>query len=561
MTASRSSSEPSAEEIGYLVTLFNHGQFAEAEAFALKVTRHYPRFGFAWKVLGAALKSQGRNEASLEPMRKAAELLPGDPQALTNLGVTLKELGRLLEAETCYQRALKINPGYAEAHSTLGNILKDLGRLDEATASYRRALEINPDYIDALGNMLATLSYAASDNSSRYFDYACQYGRIVAGNAGQRFTSWSCELQPERLRVGLVSADLNSHPVGYFLKNLLTRINRSRIELFAYSNSQDEDELTSFIKPYFSSWKSLVSLSDEAAASLIRADGIHLLLDLSGHSAKNRLPLFAWKPAPVQVSWLGYFATTGVAEMDYLLADEVGVSAPLRSQFVEKVWYLPDTRLCFSPPDSECAVSALPALKNGHITFGCFQNLAKIGDEVLSVWREILNAVPEAVLRLQCKQLDDPKVLGQLVKRMRSHGIEPARLSLFGSMPREAYLAAHSGVDLLLDTFPYPGGTTTCEALWMGVPTLTLAGDSLISRQGASILSAAGLPEWVVESRADYIARAVTIANDLPSLVNLRAALRRQVLASPLFDASRFAVNFEDALWQMWEQNMDRIAG
>jgi protein O-GlcNAc transferase len=295
-------------------------------------------------------------------------------------------------------------------------------------------------------------------------------------------------------------------------------------------------------------------LHDEASARLIHADGVHVLLDLAGHTGYNRLPVFAWKPAPVQVSWLGYFATTGMAEMDYLLADRVGVPESQQQNFTETVWYLPDTRLCFTAPAAAVAVAPLPALQSGHITFGCFQNLSKVGDEVLAAWGKIFAALPGARLRWQSKQLGDAAVAQQQRSRLREHGIDAARVSLHGSASREAYLAAHAEVDLVLDTFPYPGGTTTCEALWMGVPTVTLAGDTLLSRQGASLLAAAGLDDWVATNVKDYIAKAIAMANDTPKLMTLRKGLREQVNTSPLFDAKRFAKNFEDALWGMWQE-------
>ena len=267
--------------------------------------------------------------------------------------------------------------------------------------------------------------------------------------------------------------------------------------------------------------------------------------------------MFAWKPAPVQVSWLGYFATTGVAEIDYLLADAVGVPEAQQTQFTESIWFLPDTRLCFTAPNVDLHVAALPALKNGHITFGCFQNLAKASDGVLELWGKILAALPDSTLRMQCKQLDEPAQVEQLLQRLQKCGIAPARVSTHRTTNRESYLAAHAEVDVILDTFPYPGGTTTCEALWMGVPTLTLAGDTLLARQGASLLSAAGLEQWIANSKEEYVAKAVALASDLADLAALRAGLREQVLASPLFDAPRFARNFEDALWGMWQRYQD----
>ena len=286
---------------------------------------------------------------------------------------------------------------------------------------------------------------------------------------------------------------------------------------------------------------------------MIHDDGIHILIDLAGHTAYTRLPVFAWKPAPIQVAWLGYFATTGLTEMDYLIADHVGVPEENRTHFTEQLWYLPETRLCFSPPDTELPVTTLPAIHNEYITFGCFQNLSKVSEVVLSTWADALNAVPDSHLRWQCKQFVDAPVAERVRQRFQELGISPDRISLRGGTSRETYLSAHSEVDMILDTFPYPGGTTTCEALWMGVPTLTLAGDTLLSRQGASMLTAAGLPDWIADSRENFVTKAISLSGDVAGLADLRATLRNQVRVSPLFDAPRFAHNLENALWGMWQ--------
>jgi protein O-GlcNAc transferase len=442
----------------------------------------------------------------------------------------------------------------------MGNTLKDLGQTEEALSSYRRALAIKPDFIDAQSNLLYALNHTAY-TTEEHLEEARKYGSMVSAKAGSRFSAWQCAEHPQRLRVGMVSGDLHSHPVGYFLENLLAHIDGTRVELTAYPTDTTADTLTERIQPRFAAWKPLVGLSDEAAARMIHADGIQVLIDLSGHTAGNRLPVFAWKPAPVQVSWLGYWATTGVAAVDFFLADRTGVPEGLRGNFTETVWYLPDTRLCFSPPEFDVPVAPLPALQNGSVTCGCFQNLSKVGDEVLAEWGRIFAALPRAKLRLQCKQLGEPAQAQRMALRLQRAGIAPERVTMHGAVDREQYLAAHAGVDVILDTFPYPGGTTTCEALWMGVPTLTLAGDSLLARQGASLLTAAGLQEWIASSKEDYVSKAIDFAEDLTRLSDLRAGLRPQVAASPLFDASRFAKNFEDALWGMWEQNRNKGTG
>lgn len=583
---------PTPQEINTLVSLFKQRRFSELEPLARQLTERFPRHSFGWKVLGIFLQCQGRMDESLAPLQKAAELSPEDANSHYNLSITLQKVGKLAEAEESCNKALSIRPDYAEvyrilgsiyenqgdltkaeahwrcaveikpdfegAHSDLGVILEKQGRLAEAEASYRRALEIKPDFTEAHSNLIFAMNYATRHHSSAQFEEACHYGRVVAKMVTGRLTAWQCSLRPKRLRVGLVSGDLHNHPVGYFLESILAHIDPTRIELIAYLTRRKDDDLTTRIQPYFLDWKSLYGLSDEEAARLIVADGVHLLLDLSGHTGANRLEIFAWKPAPVQASWLGYFATTGVAEMDWLLADEVGVPSAHQIHFTEKIWYLPDTRLCFTPPKLAPEVTALPALDNQFITIGCFQNLSKIGDEVLCLWSRVLQAIPNARIRLQNRLFNDDSVRERFAARLDPCGIDSSRVTLHGPSNLGAYLAAYAEVDFILDTFPYPGGTTTCEALWMGVPTLTLAGDSLLSRQGASLLTAAGLADWVAENEDDYVAKAVLHATDLERLSSLRGKLRQQVMASPLFDAPRFAKNLETALWGMWSQWQER---
>ncbi|MFZ2540828.1 MAG: tetratricopeptide repeat protein, partial [Gallionella sp.] len=529
------------------------GQLDKAVASYRRAVALKPDYADAYYNLGNVLMDIRKLDESIASYRRAVELRPNFVDAHNNLGTSLKELGQFDNAMASYRRVLEIKPDFAEAYGNIGSILKDIGQIDGAIASYQHALTLKPEYTDAQSSLLFIMNYTSSRTTSYRLEEARRYGVLVSSKVAARFSSWQCTATPERLRVGLVSGDLRNHPVGYFLESLLAHIDPARIELVAYPTQPREDQLTARIKPFFAAWKSLSGLSDEAAARLIHADGVHVLMDLSGHSRHGRLPMFAWKPAPVQAAWLGYFATTGVSEIDYLLADPVGVPEDHREHFTETVWYLPDTRLCFSPPDTDLPVAPLPAQNSGHVTFGCFQNMAKADDEVLAAWSDILVALPGSRLRWQCKQLGDPAVVKQLIQRLQQHGIDPARVALLGSVAREAYLAAHSEVDVVLDTFPYPGGTTTCEALWMGVPTLTLAGDTLLSRQGASLLTAAGLKDWVAVSRQDYFDRALAFAGNLPKLAALRVGLREQVLASPLFDAPRFAHNLEEALWGMWQ--------
>jgi predicted O-linked N-acetylglucosamine transferase (SPINDLY family) len=369
------------------------------------------------------------------------------------------------------------------------------------------------------------------------------------------------------LRVGFVSGDLRSHTVGYFAEGLLGALAKTAsgaVEIHGYSAHWVNDAVTERIKAACRGWHSAVGLSDERLAQQIRDDRIDILIDLSGHTAHNRLPMFAWKPAPVQATWLGYLATTGVAAIDYVIADQWTLPQSQGGSFTEQIWHLPECYLCFTPPDVQAEVTPLPALAHGHVTFGSFNNLTKINDDVVALWARLLAAVPDGRLFLKAKQIDAPSVRQSVAERFGAHGIAAARLTFAGFAARTDYLAPYQGVDIALDPFPYPGITTTLESLWMGVPVLTLAGESFLARQGVGLLTNAGLPEWIARDRDDYVARAVAHAGDVQRLAALRAGLRNQVSASPLFDAERFAGHLAAALrgmWQEWcRQRRDRPA-
>ncbi|MBN1663777.1 MAG: tetratricopeptide repeat protein [Deltaproteobacteria bacterium] len=530
------------------------GRFTEAEASYRRALEIKPNYAETHHNLGNALNDTGRLTEAETSYRRALEIKPNFAEAHNNLGNALKGIGRLTEAEASYRRALEIKPDYAEAHNNLGNAFKEQGRLMEAEASYRRALKIKPDYAIAHSNLLFTLSYT-SHHLSNYLEEACRYGQMVARKVGIPFSAWPCKTRPERLKVGLVTGDLCNHPVGYFLESLLARINLTRIELIAYSTDNKVDQLTSRIKPYFADWKSLVGQSDEAAAKLIHADGVHILLDLSGHTAHNRLPVFAWKPALVQVTWLGYSATTGMKEMDYILGDPYVAPAEEENHFTEAVWRLPESYICFTPPDVTLKEAPLPAQSSNRITFGCFNNLTKMNDAVVALWSRVLQSVPNSCLFIKAKQLNDPALCDTTQRRFAACGITSDRLMLEGYSPTRAEsLAAYHRVDIALDPFPYTGTTTTVEALWMGIPVITRRGDRFLSHVGESIAHNAGLADWIAADDDDYVSKAIIHTSDLERLAALRAGLRQQVLASPLFDAMRFARHFETALWGMWER-------
>jgi protein O-GlcNAc transferase len=532
------------------------GQLNDAVASFRRALELKPDHAEAHNNLGNALLGLGQLNDAAASYRRALELSPDFSETHNNLGNTLRDIGLLNDAVSSFHRALELNPDFPEAYNNLGNTLKDIGRLESALASYRRALAIKPDYTDAHSNLLFGLNYTGDVTTSYYLEQASQYGKIVADKVTGGFSSWQCAAQSERLRVGMVSGDLCNHSVGHFLEGLLAHIDPARIELIAYSTHYREDELTSRIRPYFSAWKPLFDQNNEAAARLIHADGVHVLIDLSGHTAHNRLPVFAWKPAPVQVTWLGLPTTTGVTEIDYVLGDLQAIPREHENHFTEAVWRLPNSYVCFSAPAYPLRVAPLPALATGQVTFGSFNNLTKMTDVVVELWARILLSVPGSRLYLKTGQLKDEVIREQTRQRFAARGIAPERLLLRGMLGAiNDHLAEYNHVDIALDTFPYPGVTTSVEALWMGVPVLSLQGDRFLSRTAGSIAHNAGLPDWIAADADDYVAKAVAFASDLDRLAALRANLRQQVLASPLFDAPRFARHFEDALWGMWQRH------
>ena len=515
--------------------------------------------------LGCSLKELGLFDDAISSYNRALEINPDLAVAHNNLSVVFKNTMRLDDAYLCGLQAIRIKPDFADAYANLGGILRDMGRFEESRKALQRALEIDSDCAIAHNNLLFIHNYVADQPAALLLADAQRFGDMATRMA-RPFAAWPNPPDPDRcLRVGLVSGDLCSHPVGYFLESVLFLLISQaplRLELFAYATSFREDDTSRRLRACCRVWRSVLGLSDERLAQQIHYDGIDILIDLAGHTEHNRLPVFAWRPAPVQATWLGYFATTGVAEIDYLIADLWTLPPSEEPKFTERIWRLPETRLCFTPPNFDLGSNtALPALDNGYVTFACFNNLAKVNDAVVALWARILIAVPGSRLFFIAPQLRDTTVKENLVTRFGGYGIVSKRLVLLASVPRVDYLATYQRVDIALDPFPYPGGTTTVEALWMGIPVLSLAGERFLSRQGVGLLMNAGLPEWVAADPDDYVARAISHAGDLHALALLRAGLRQQVLATPIFDAPRFAQHFEAALRGMWRKWCDQGSG
>ncbi|MBH1971872.1 tetratricopeptide repeat protein [Moraxellaceae bacterium AER2_44_116] len=510
-----------------------------------------------YQVLAQIFVKQGQDNKAIDCLRQAIQLNPGDAIAYHNLGTQLWVQHRYSEAIPYFQKSLTLDPKQDVSLNNLASCLMKQGKHQEAETLFRQSILTSPKNDSHYNNLLMSLCFDRDNFPDIYLKEASRLDLLLQSRS-KSYKSWekASLLQPPPLRVGFVSGDFRNHPVGYFLESVITHLDKSKIELFAYDCHQIEDSLTKRIKPHFSQWCNINTMSDRLAAEKIHNDGIHILIDLAGHTSNNRLAVFAWKPAPIQASWLGYFASTGLSCMDYILADPISVPEQNRSHFTETVAYLPDTRLCFTPPSADIAqnLTPLPALERGFITFGCFQSLSKVNTKVLKLWANVLEKCPNSRLLIKSHPLKEAASKQEFIEKMTACHIPMERVILEGGSPREAYLSAYANVDIMLDTFPYPGGTTTCEALWMGVPTLTLTGNTLLEKQGASMLNCVGLEDWIAVDEEDYINKAVNTANQLDKLAQLRAQLRQQMIKSPLTDAPLFALNLSQALQAMWQK-------
>lgn len=553
---------PKAELFSNLGNIqFALGRDADAEQSYRTCLQLDPQHAKGHFNYGLLLLAARRNQDAERHLREALRLDPDSAAIRYQLALSLLEQKKYSPAVVLLKEALARRPDDCAAHDSLSFAYLSLGRVDEALEQGYAAVKLAPDDDGVLGNLLFTMNYG-NPGPGEVMTLAQAYGRLVSSRAdAARMVSWKAGEAPQKLRLGFVSGDFKNHPVAFFLLSLLSEIDQTRFDCFAYSTTSFEDDYTVRIQTAVQSWKVLSRASDLEAARQIHADGIHILVDLAGHTGHGRLPVFAFRPAPVQLSWLGYFSTTGVPEIDYVLADAVGVPADDTRQFSEAIWLLPWTRLCFVAPEMAPDVAPLPALENQAITFGCYQSLAKVNDRVLACWKPIFAALPKARLRWQCAQFADMDARKAMSARLRRHGIPESRVQLLKDESRADYLDSYRHVDMILDTFPFPGGTTTCEALWMGVPTLTLAGDSLLARQGASLLTAAGLPDWIAGSCEDYQTKAVAFATGLPALAQLRLRLRQMVETSPLFDRMAFARNFEAAMRSIWDRSQCAMTG
>jgi protein O-GlcNAc transferase len=508
-----------------------------------------PTHAEALNNLGNAYKETGEFSAAAAAFAAALAARPNYLAAINNAGCLLRTLGRLDEAEDTLRRGLALDSRQAALHDNLANVLKDAGELDEAIAHYRLALDLEPGNAATHSNLAYALSFRCAEPEP-ILEECLRWGARFAAPIVAPPAPAAPDLSPERrLRIGYVSGDFREHCQSLFTRPLLEHHDRRGVEVFCYSSVERRDAWTQRLERCADAWREVRSLDDAALAERVRDDRIDILVDLNMHMANGRPLLFARKPAPVQIAWLAYPGTTGIAAMDYRLSDPRLDPDTFDRHYSERTLRLADTFWCYEPQIDDLEVNELPAIEKGHLTFGCLNNPCKLTERTLDLWSGVLRAIPDAELRL----LAPPgRHRGRLTARFGARGIAEARLRFVEFRPRAAYLELYHEIDIGLDTLPYNGHTTSLDALWMGVPIVTRIGDTCVGRAGLSQLFHLDLLDLVADSDAAFVAIAAALAADLERLRTLRSSLRRRMQRSPLMDAARFARSIEHAYRSAW---------
>ncbi|MEN3372859.1 hypothetical protein [Dechloromonas sp. ZS-1] len=534
----------------------HQGDVARAIAIYQHAMSRYPDVPGILVNFAGVLLAAGVCEEVLPLLFKAVELEPRNVAAWSALAETAYKFGRLEESEMFARHALSLDPGDFVAWNHLAGIYKDRGRLLEAVACFQKGVLAAPRSAAIASNLVFTSIYCGQGWMP---DYTAETARNFDRMHAARFwkSDWGHTNAPDPgkgLRLGFVSPDFRRHAVAYFVEPLWQYLDRSEFTIYAYYNQSQRDSVTERMEALADVWRPVLGMTDDALAARIREDGIDILIDLAGHTAGNRLLTFARKPAPVQVTWLGYPSTTGLKAIDWLLTDSIldppGMTEHL---LVEKPWRMRDVFCVYRPHDgSPEPIDHPPFEDNGYVTFGCFNNFAKVTPQVIALWCWILQRLPTAKLLLEANGLDEAAFADDVRARFAAGGVAGDRLELLGRRPEHQY-HLYNRIDIALDPFPCNGGTTTFDTLWMGVPLVSLAGGHMMARMGADLLSHAGLSELVVETEDAYAEVAVALAEDSDRLRRLRSGLRTRVQASPLMDAAKFAANFAEAMRGMWQ--------
>ncbi|MFN2338951.1 MAG: tetratricopeptide repeat protein, partial [Gammaproteobacteria bacterium] len=545
------------------IALRTRKRFEEALAAFQRATELRPDYSEALDALAHAHMALYDWDGAVQVLNRIIARWPGKAEMFNNLGSVYQAMGRNREAIAAYEQALRINPRLAVALNSLGSAYLGQGDFAAAGRCLRQCLEVAPADLRARSNRLMLLNYMPELEAEKVLEEHLEWGRVAT-----RMIATLPPLAPadpqRRLRIGYLSPDFREHSVASFIEPLLANHDHDRFEVCCYSCLPRPDATTLRLKGYADRWRDIDRLSDADTARLVRDDGIDILVDLVGHTSNHRLGVFAARPAPVQLTYLGYPNTTGLATIDYRITDAIADPPGEEAWHSEELLRLDGGFLCYQPDPNSPDASPLPALATGQVTFGSFNNFSKLNPAVLELWAQVLQRVPGSRLLLKCPALTDAALREHTAAALQALGIGAERLELLGHTPTRAeHLALYARLDIALDTFPYNGTTTTCEALWMGVPVVTLAGRRHAGRVGASLLEAAGLGDWLAGTPQAYVGLAAARAVDLDGLARLRAALRGRLAASPLCAGDGFARRFEAALEAAWLEagQADRVAG
>ena len=535
------------------------GRFAQAEASYRQVLAADPNHFDALHLLGSLMFAMGQNDDAIVAFERAVLARP-DAAADTwnNLGFCLITKNDFHRAESAFRRAIELNPKLPNAYANLGNALQRQARVEEAIAALRAALALNPNLRVAHQNLLVALNYAPAHTPQDVYAEHVRWAEQHANHLGDKAPPHANERdETRRLRVAYVSPDFRRHSVAFFIEPLLAAHDREQVEVVCYSEVEQPDATTARIKPLADVWRQTRGVSDDRFAQIVREDRVDILVDLAGHTAGNRLLAFARRPAPVQVTYLGYPNTTGMAAMDCRITDAHADPPGVTDAFhTEQLIRLPRTAWCYRPPaEAPRVADAPPSATNGLVTFASFNKLAKISSPCLDAWAELLRMTPRSRMIVKATALGDPILRQRLATEFANRGVKAHRVDVLGPVgPTADHLSTYARVDVALDTFPYHGTTTTCDALHMGVPVVTLAGQTHVSRVGVSLLHAVGLDDLVAQTPQQYVETAAKLAADHERLSRLRAMLRGQMRSSPLGDATSLARDVEAAYRQCWQR-------
>ena len=496
-------------------------------------------------ILGNLYNKLNQDKKSEKYFREMLKNNSEDSNAYYSLGNLYKKKADYEKAIDNYKLAIKFNEDYFASYNNLGTLYQEIGKFDLAILNFKSVIKINPRFSGAYQNYLFCLNFSKYFDLNLYFELVQKFKQSVPKIDLDKIRQFpKIKKTDKKIRVGFVSGDYGNHPVSHYLLNTINHISEGKFELIAYSNSNRMDEITLELKKRFNVWRKINHLSDTEVINLVSKDSVDILFDLSGHTAKNRLSIFVNKAAPVQVTWCGYNASTGLKEIDYIIVDPYVV--PLRDQkyFAEKIFQLPNTFQCISIND-DIKIDHSSYQHKKDITFGSFNNLSKINDHVIDIWSEILKRVENSKLFLKAKQLDNLKMVENIRKKFQKNGISAEKIITEGrSKTREEMLKKYNQIDIALDPFPYSGITTSLEANWMGVPLLTKKGNNFYSRIGTSINKNLGMEDWIANNEKDYISIAISKASDLEKLLQIKEKLRNKFLKSPLSNAKQFAKKF-----------------